>query len=896
MNTQWQNLGINAIRELLKVPIVGLSDSDAKQILLSVGPNTLKERPGISFSRILLRQFESPMILILLTAAIIAGISGNSEDTIFITIVLALNTTLGASQEFRAERGARSLRNLISVNATVKRDNRIVSINAIDLVPGDTIFLESGNFVPADIRLETSNALKVDESILTGESMAVEKQSSWIATSQVDLADIRNMVFAGTVVNHGRATGIVVETGTRTQLGIIATQVESEDAGTPPLVKRMQKFSQIIAIGVVLVASSLALFELIVHQSSPADAFEFAVALAISAIPEGLPIALTITLAVASIRMSRRHAIVRRLAAVEGLGSCTMIATDKTGTLTCNELTIKKLHLPNNSDYDVGGVGYNSNGDILDDKSLITRPTEEIVRLATAGFLCNEAHFDQKPDETYKFHGDAVDLAFIFLGLKCGLNKHKLISETSLLHQIPFEPELQFAATWHGIPGKPEIRISAKGAPERIIEMCSLQESERSREINAAMNLASQGYRVIALAGKSISRHKNHNMISGTPSGLNYLGCVAMIDPPRHGVQESIRQCKNAGISVIMVTGDHIMTAIAIAKSLGLVNPNNNGNGAVYSGHDIENALPEQLQDYLATGRVFARVNPSQKLRLVRTAQQMGHFVAVTGDGANDAPAMRASNIAVAMGRSGTDVARESADLVLSDDNFATIVAGIEEGRIAYDNIRKVIVLLVSTGLGEIMMVLTALLTGYPLPLLPLQLLWLNVATEAIQDEALAFEPNEGDVMQRKPRPTEEPIFNRILIERIVIGSLVMGAVGFSLFAIWIQTGHSLQESRNALLLLMVLFENVHLANCRSELKSVFKLSPLRSPALIFGVVLALSFHILAMHTTWFQRVLKVQPVSWKSWILLIMLALSILPVIEIHKWICRRRLRRDSL
>lgn len=872
---RWHALSSDEIKALLDIPADGLCEQDAAARLAKHGRNVLIQRPGISVWRILIQQFESPLILILLISTIAAFVSREIEEALFIGIVLLLNALLGASQEYRAEKGARSLRKLISVDAAVKREGKVFEIDAQNLIPGDLIFLESGNMVPADIRLLSSNRLEVDESLLTGESESTAKDASWNPTNHHELAEIQNMAFAGTIVVRGRASGIVVETGSRTQLGKIAEEVQSEETGIPPLVQRIRQFSKTVAIAVTGVASIIAISEIFVRHSSIANAIEFAIALAISAIPEGLPIALTITLAVASSRMSRRNAIVRRLAAVEGLGSCTLIATDKTGTLTSNEQTIKRIITADGSEIDVDSLN----------ASRLNKITIEIIR---TGILCNESSLTPRSDGTYHRQGDAVDLAFLSFGLKLGLQRNDLILSCPLIHQIPFEPELQYAATWHELSETGKSVICVKGSPESVLEMCNLSDKDRQSYQTAAMKLAKDGYRTIALAELIITGQVDRHHLPRNPDKLNYLGCVGMIDPPRPGVREAIRLCHEAGLKIIMLTGDHRLTAQAIASDLGLINNNIDATTQVVTGRDIENATIEQLKEILSKTTVFARVTPEQKLNIVNAGMELGHFLAVTGDGANDAPAMRAANIAIAMGRSGTDVARDCADLVLSDDNFATIVSGIEEGRIAYDNIRKVIILLVSTGLGEILLVGMALISGYPLPLLPLQLLWLNVATEAIQDEALAFEPNEGDVMKRAPRPPDEPIFNRVMVERIAIGASVMGLVGFAVFAVFLKTGHSVPQARNALLLLMVLFENAHLANCRSELKSAFSHSPARSPALVFGAVLALVVHVIAMHTPWFQRVLQVEPVSTTVWITLVALALTILPVIEIHKWRCR--------
>lgn len=813
------------------------------------------------------------------------------EDAAFIGVVLALNAALGSAQEFRAERGARRLKRLMSSKAVVERDGKPLRIDAREIVPGDLIRVESGDVVPADARIVSSWSLAADESLMTGESIATSKDAAWLGTGGEPLGDIRNMIFAGTTVARGRATAIVVATGSATQIGGIAESLEQERSGVPPLVQRMRRFARSVALAVAAVAAVIAAYELAFRGSSLRAAVQFAVALVISAVPEGLPIALTIALAIGTMRMSRRNVIVRRLAAVEALGSCTLVATDKTGTLTCNELTVKHILVTDdggkNALWNVSGEGYDLTGTVTDENGRLRNEDAALRRIVRAGVLCNEAELTPDSEGGMQRHGDAVDLALLVLGRKMG-GIDTSIETATLLHRIAYEPELRFAATWHALPENETVLLCVKGSPKRVLEMCEMQPDARARHQATADSLAARGFRVIALADRRIPGRWGAGTLPDSPAHLEYLGAVGMIDPPRPGVREAIRRCRGAGVRVVMVTGDHAKTAQAIAADLGLTD---GAEAVVVTGDTFEIRMRDGHDAArLAKARVFARMSSTQKLELVRAFQAEGHFVAVTGDGANDAQALKAADLAIAMGRSGTDIARESADLVLTDDNFASIVAGVEEGRIAYDNIRKVIVLLVSTGAGELALVILAMLGGYPLPLLPLQLLWLNVATEAIQDEALAFEPSEDDVMRRAPRPPSEPIFDRLMIERIAVGAAVMGCVGFGLFVALVESGHPVESARNHLLLLMVLFENVHIGNCRSENASSLGISPLRNPLLVAGAALALGLHIMAMHTPWFQRVLHVEPVTPAMWCVAIGLALSILPAVELHKWYWRRR------
>ncbi|MBW3599990.1 MAG: HAD-IC family P-type ATPase, partial [Planctomycetes bacterium] len=583
--------------------------------------------------------------------------------------------------------------------------------------------------------------------------------------------------------------------------------------------------------------------------------------------------------------MARRGVIVRKLAAVEGLGSCTLVATDKTGTLTCNELTVREVRLADGQRLDVTGEGFAPAGAVLRDGAAIDRSEIPLLdQLARAAVLCNEADFHAR-DGGWVWRGDAVDVAFLSFAHKLGWSREGALDAHPQITEIPFEPERQFAASFHPVDG--EDFVFVKGAPERVLAMCELSPEEAQRQTAAAEEMGARGLRVLALAAGPVSHSVDAAEVPPHPAGLTLLGLAGMIDPLRPGVREAVQSCGAAGVRVCMVTGDHRITALAIARDLGLdVSPSQ-----VVTGAELEARSAEEMAGTIGDVVVFARVAPQQKLQIVEAARKAGHFVAVTGDGVNDAPALRNANIGVAMGRSGTDVAREAAELVISDDNFATIISGIEEGRIAYDNVRKVIYLLVSTGAAEIVLVMLAVVTGSPLPLLPVQLLWLNLVTNGIQDVALAFEPGEEDVLRRKPRPPRERIFNQLMIERTVVAAAVIGGVGFGAFHGMLNAGMPEDSARSALLLLMVLFENVHIANCRSETKSAFLLSPLRSPILLAGTLTAFLIHVAAMHLPIGRAVLQTEPAAPQMWAVLVGLALTVFAAMELHKlsWAKRR-------
>jgi len=877
----WHALDLPSLEQTLGATPGDLSESEAAARLEKFGPNVLPHAPPPAWWQIVLRQFRSPLIYILGVAAVVSVAIGEPVDAAFIAAVLGLNALIGGYQEWRAEKSTQALQQLLQIRAAVVRDGEVRETEAENVVPGDTVWLESGNRVPADLRLVSAHGIEIDESLLTGESLAVSKDPTWSGDAPTPIGDRRNMAFAGSIVVRGRAQGMVVATGSATHVGQLALDVLSATGGKPPLIERLEHFTRVVTVAVLVAACAVAVVGVVLHDHSVHEMFLFAVALAVSAIPEGLPVALTVALAIGTARMARRGVIVRRLAAVEGLGSCTLIASDKTGTLTCNELTVREIRLPTGERFKVSGEGFVPEGQVTQNGRTIDTGGHPVLdRLASAAVLCNEGDLHRR-DGQWIWRGDAVDLALLTMAHKLGWTREASLASHPQVNEIPFEPERQFAASYHQADGA--IDMFVKGAPERVLAMCDWEAGlPKSEEmLRLAESMGEQGYRVLALAEGTAPAQLEPAQAAPEPSNLTFLGFVGMIDPLRPGAHDAIVACREAGVGVCMITGDHPVTALAISRDLGLASEP----GQVVTGSDLAEMSPTEMEEAVDRARVFARVAPHQKLELVDAARRAGHFVAVTGDGVNDAPALRAANIGVAMGKSGTDVAREAAGLVISDDNFATIVAGIEEGRVAYDNIRKVIYLLISTGAAEVVLVGLALLVGLPLPLLAVQLLWLNLVTNGIQDVALAFEPSEGDVLSRAPRPPSERIFNRLMIERTIVAAIVMGFVGFGAFWWMLRAGWTEAAARNALLLLMVLFENVHIGNCRSETKSALRLSPLRSPILLGGALIALLLHLGTMFSPLGQRVLRVEPVSLTTLVCLWALALSIFVAMEIHKW-----------
>ena len=871
----------------------GLSQGEAASRLVRYGHNRLPSPPTDGIFRIFLHQFASPLIYVLLAAALLSLLIQEWSDAGFISAVLIVNAIIGTYQEFSAQRAAEALRGLVTAKCRVLRAGETYFIDTEELVPGDIVMLESGDKVPADLRLILCHDVEVDESLLTGESLPVIKDEKVVLEPTTALGDRINMAFSGTIVGRGRARGIVVGTGLNTFLGRIASDVLFTSAPKSPLQVRMGTFVHRVAIFVLIAAAVM--FGVALARGLPlTEVFLLAVALAVSVIPEGLPVALTVALAIGMHRMSKRNVIVRRLLAVEALGSCTFIASDKTGTLTVNELTARRIVFPNGDIWEVTGEGTVPEGTVLTSRGGL-KPEEEAIleRLCHTAVLTNEG-FLGRTEDGWSHHGDAVDVALLVMAHKVGVVREDVLNTFPEIDIIPYESERSFSASLNQAGDRQLVYV--KGAYETLLPMCtSMFAPEKNETLDAgnietlAHTLAADGYRVLAFAAGEIRLKENEVFSEEHLHGLTMMGLVGIIDPLRVEAKGAITACRSAGIEVAMITGDHPATAFAIAKELELATEVEQ----VATGPQIRDAVNDDTIDEL-TGktRVFARVGPHQKLHIVESLQRNGHFVAVSGDGVNDAPALRTAQVGVAMGENGTDVARETADLILTDDNFASIVAGIEEGRVAYANVRKVIFLLVSTGAAELVLFTLALLTGLPLPLVAVQLLWLNLVTNGIQDVALAFEPAEGHELSQPPRSPKEPIFNRLMLERVITSALVIGVVAFLVFQWLLARGFSVDDARNGTLLLMVLFENVQAFNSRSETLSVFRHNLFRNKLLLIGAIVAQLIHIAAMHTPWISDVLHVQPVSLQHWAELLVLALTILVAMEAHKFVRNHRVK----
>jgi len=874
-------------------PDGGLSATAAAERLEREGPNELPGDPPTPAIVTFLHQFTDPLIVVLLVAAVVTLVLQDFTDTIVIAAVVTLNAIIGFTQERRAEKSVRSLATLVSANARVMRDGHEREIPSRDVVVGDVVLLESGARVPADIRLAHTNALSIDESLLTGESVPVDKGTDPTG-ADTPMAERTGMAWSGSVVTSGRGRGVVVATGTATALGEVAGSISEGTSPTTPLQERMKRLAGLIGL-TVAVSASLAFILGIAIGESPGDMFSFSVALAVMAIPEGLPVVLTITLALGVRRMARRNALIRQLPAVETLGSTTVIGTDKTGTLTENRMTVEELwdgstHWPLPDDDTVAAAA---------------DPDSPLHRLVVAGVLANEAEAYMTNGELHT-EGDPTEAALLVAADAVGLQPEDIRERYRVTAEVPFESERGWSAAV--VERNDFAVLCLKGAPERVVAMCASAATHLSGDdpsgggatFNAdtalaeAEKLAGRGLRVLAFAELRLADDHDPACAPDDPASMVFLGFSAMLDPPRHGVAEAIEECRHAGIRTVMVTGDHAVTAGAIARRLGIT-PDDADDATVLTGNRIDTLDDAELQEIVGSVEVVARAAPDHKLRVVKALQARGDVVAVTGDGVNDAPALKAADIGVAMGKDGTDVARDAADMVLADDNYVTIAGAVEEGRAAFDNVRKVTFFLLSTGVAGIVALLAALALGWPLLLVPAQILWLNLVTKGLQDVALAFEPPEPGLLDRPPRMRAEGVMWALLWERTALVAVVMAA-GTLLQFRWVLDGTgSLEEARTTALTTLVLFQAFFLVTVRSETRPALATPPHTNPFLLAAAIGGLAVHALALYLPPTQLVLQVEPLGGGVWLRSAAVATSILVAMEAHKLVRNRWPYRNS-
>ncbi len=872
-NSTFSDKAVEAVFQELQSSEQGLSPEVVAQRQQEYGKNIIPSGRKLTIFKILLHQFISPLVLVLIGAGIITLLMQEYTDTIFIMLIVSINAAIGSFQEWKAETNASALSQMMEIHAKVIRNGNTTEVDAAELVPGDIIRLEAGDKVPADLRLFSVNNLQAEEALLTGESMAVSKSTDPLESDNISLGDMHNIAFSGTMITSGRGTGIVTHTGLHTEIGKIAGQMQSMENNQPPLVKRMEDFSKKISIytlALCILAGGISY----VKGTELFEVFFLVIALAVSAIPEGLPIAITVALSIGSNRMAKKNVIVRKLTAVEGLGSCTVIATDKTGTLTVDQQTVRKILTADFKEYEISGEGYNDQGEV----KAVNGESDHFSLLIELINLSNEAKLENK-NGNWEHHGDPVDVAMLALTRKTQNESEKIRSGFNIIQEIPFESDLRFSGTVYQLPEK-GYRLAVKGGMIAFENLFS----EYDKINDMVEKLSAEGYRVI-VTGYSDFADKTEVNPKELPQ-LQFGGLIALIDPIRNEVKSAIKECMEAGIRVAMITGDHPATALYIGKEIGIAeNAEQVMTGKELVKHTQNGVISSGILD---NKTVFARVSPEQKLQIVMALKEAGEFVAVTGDGVNDAPALKAANIGVAMGY-GTEVAKEAASIIVTDNNFASITAAVEEGRYIYSNIRKVIYLLLSTGLAEILTISLALLFNLPIPFTAIQLLWLNLVTNGIQDIAMSFEKGESGEMKKQPRKPDEAIFNRLMIEELLLSGLGITIIVFGSW--WYLIDYlKLEEfySRNLVLMLMVIIQNLHVLNCRSEYTSVFRIPFSNNWMLIGAIVLAQGIHFIAMRIPWLENALGLEPVDLLHWLYMVGAASLVIVIMELYKLIKR--------
>ncbi|MDZ4164857.1 MAG: cation-transporting P-type ATPase [Smithellaceae bacterium] len=860
------------------------------------GPNAISGKKGQGPLLRFLLQFHQPLIYILIVAGTITALLQEWVDAGVIFGVVLVNAFIGFIQEAKATKAIEALARTMTTEAMVLRAGRKQSITSAAVVPGDIVLLHSGDKVPADLRLLQTRDLQVDESALTGESVPNSKTSDPL-DYDTGLADRQNMAYASTLVTYGQGVGIVVAIGDKTEVGRISELISSTEALKTPLTRKIARFSQIMLYAILALAG-LTLVVGLIRGQSVFDMFMAAVALAVGAIPEGLPAALTITLAIGVTRMARRRAIIRKLPAVETLGSTTVICSDKTGTLTENQMTVQEIWA-GGWQYEVTGAGYTPSGRILHQGAAVdVSGTPALLECLKAGLLCNDSLLLEK-EGRWAVQGDPTEGALLVSAVKAGLGISLLQRKMPRLDAIPFESEYQYMATLHDTGVDNLGIIYVKGAVETIMERCvtALDLAGQPALLDAegvnrsVTEMAAKGLRILALAKREIKQGAKALSHSDIASGLTFLGLQGMVDPPRPEAIIAVQQCHTAGIRVKMITGDHALTASSIALQVGLHNPSH-----VVTGKALREISDRELIDLVDRISVFARVTPEQKLRLVEALQARGHVVAMTGDGVNDAPALKRADIGVAMGITGTDVAKEAADIVLTDDNFGSIVAAVEEGRSIFDNLTKFIVWTLPTNIGEGLVILTAIFAGVTLPILPVQILWINMTTAVLLGLMLAFEPKEPGIMSRPPRDPQTPILTEVIIWRLFIVGLLMLGGAFGLFAWERMTGATIAEARTVAVNVFVLVELFYLFNCRSLTESMFRLGFFSNPLLFVGVTIMLILQVLFTYLPAMNIMFHSTPISFGAWGRILAVSMLTSFVVGSEKWLRRRSRERSAV
>jgi len=886
----WHQFQIEEVLRLLDVDVSnGLSSTEIKLRREEFGPNRVTARRGTPAWLKFFQQFNQPLVYILVLAVAVTLFLGEWVDSLVIFAVVLINAIVGFLQEAKAEKAIEALARMVATESTVRRDGQKRRVHSEELVPGDIVLLQSGDRVPADLRLFQVRNLHADESAITGESLPVAKGPDPLALDMI-VAERKNLAYAGTFITSGQAESVVWAIGDQTEMGRIAGLISSAVELSTPLTRKIAQFSKLVLYVVVgLAAATFALG--IVRGEKPVEMFMAAVALAVGAIPEGLPAAVTIVLAIGVSRMAKRKVIIRKLPAVETLGSTTVICSDKTGTLTENQMTVQEIFAGGKM-YSVTGLGYEPMGDLRLDGAIVNVSEHfALAECLRAGVLCNESVLVRQ-DGRLKVQGDPTEAALLVAAEKGGLLYADTQRAAPRVDMIPFESENMFRATLHeSHAGRVIYKV---GAVERLLNRSSdalgdlgdLIPLDKKAVDYAANQMAARGLRVIALARRHVNAGHSKLEHDDVAAGLTFLGLQGMMDPPRAAAIAAIRQFQHAGIAVKMITGDHAMTARVIAQQVGLAGTPASTDLAVLTGRELETIPDAEFPAVAERTTVFARVAPEQKLRLVKALQSRGHIVAMTGDGVNDAPALKQADIGIAMGINGTDVAKGAAAMILTDDNFASIEAAVEEGRGVFDNLTKFIVWIIPTNLGEALILLAAIVFGLQLPLLPLQLLWVNL-TDTLLGFSLAFEPKERDVMSRPPRKPKQPLLTFPLIMRTGLVSLIMVAGGLSLFLWELSVERAgLAAARTAAINVIVLVQTVYLFNCRSLKHSVFAIGLFTNGWTIAGSLAMMGAQLLFTYAPVMNRLFHTAPIQSESWLRIVGVAAIAFVAVELEKWI----------
>lgn len=910
----WHELPRDEVFEILDTGFCGLSEEEAEQRLEQYGPNVVESGDKISKLDILWAQLKNPLVLVLVVAAIISLLAGKNADAIVIAVVIVVNTLIGFFQEFQAEEALDALMSQAAPEADVVRkakdsdDCVEISIPAEKVVPGDIILLDAGAKVPADARLIEAANLDAEEAMLTGESTSVRKQVERLQ-GELSIGDRTNLVYGGTIITNGRARAVVYATGAETEMGKIATLIKETEKAESPIQKQTIDLGKKLGIfaaisGALMVALGF------IQGLDLGEIFLFALASAVSAIPEGLPAVMSITLAIGVNRMAKRNAIIRRLPAVDTLGAATVICSDKTGTLTTNQMTVQRFYVGGKV-VEVTGIGYKPEGDFLVDEDKINpREDEDLDMALKIGTLCNDARLLQHQNEKdgeWEIRGDPTEAALVVVSEKAGQHKDPLENEYRRIDELPFNSAIKFMATFNkGANDKAYVFV--KGAPETILARCpqiqengerrDLTEDDYARIMRVNKDMAGEALRVLGLAYQVIEKDRVQEVKEALEyeheADLVFVGLVGMMDPPREEVPEAIRRCKRAGIRVVMATGDHYLTGKAIANQIGIVNSMDEW---VYTGDEVDQMDDDELDEVMKTANAFARVSPEHKHRLVGSLQRLGHVVAMTGDGVNDAPALQAAEIGIAMGITGTDVTKETAEMILMDDNFSSIVNAVEEGRVVFANVRKVVKFLLATNAGEILTLLAALAIFAPAGLIitPVMILWVNLVTDGILDITLAMEPKEGDVMDEKPRKASAGIINKEILINILYVAVFMAVGTLYVFNNGNNSSGNLVYAQTMVFTTLAFFQVFNSFNCRSRDKSVFQIGFFSNPYLFAAIVTSVLLQIAAVNVPFMQGLLGTVALKPQDWGLIILVSSTIFVADELRKLVQRRARQKQA-